>query len=206
MIIVSLQQGTGFNVSLQGGTDTPIVHFFASTYLSTSSTTVELGWVVENATYVEIDNGVGQVDTVCGTTTVSVNQTTTYNIEAHNSDGITNDSLQIVISPFATVEDDGTTTKLSQGDSYTCTKDLQGWFYFEDGESDVTIDVNSFTAGTYTGVADSNNVGSLTYEVDSGSGFNTVSFNFSVSVGDRLKITRSTTSGTGYVYIEGEYT
>lgn len=204
-MIITKQSGSGFRVSLQGGSNTPNISFNASSCLLPSPANVELTWVIENATYVEIDNGVGAVDNVCGSTVVSVNQTTTFNIEAHNSDGITTDSLQVVVEPFATVEDGGTTTELEEGDTYTCTKDLQGRFYFEDTETEVEIEIDSFTVGTYTGVADSNNVGTLTYEVDDGSGYSTVSFDFSVTVGDKLKITRSVSSGMGYVFIEGEY-
>jgi len=203
-MIVKLATAKEFNVNLKQSGNTPTVYFGAEVTTLNAPGTINLIWYVLNATSVSIDNNIGSVYD-CGFQNVTVDQTTTYNLTASNINGDTTKSLKIAVKPFAEVNDDGTTTQLDEGDTYTCDKRLEGGYYFDSGQSQVEIEVDSFRSGTYTRVNDSNNVGSLTYEIDSGSGYSSVNFNFTLNVGDKFRIIRSSTTYVGYVILEGTY-
>jgi len=66
----------------------PLIDSFTSNLPEVQSgSNVELSWVVRNAVSVEIDNGVGVIDPMSGTTTVTVPASTTYTLTATNPNG-----------------------------------------------------------------------------------------------------------------------
>jgi hypothetical protein len=75
-----------------------IVKFAASPLSIASGSSSTLLWVVENATSVTIDNGVGSVD-VAGTATVSPTTTTTYTLTAKNNFGQATAQATVTVVP-----------------------------------------------------------------------------------------------------------
>lgn len=77
----------------------PVIDSFTSNFSAVQAGTMaELSWVVRNATSVEIDNGVGAVDPVSGTATVTVAAETTYTLTATNMDGVVSAEVTIGVS------------------------------------------------------------------------------------------------------------
>jgi len=77
----------------------PIIDSFTSNFSEVQvGTAAELSWEVRNATSVEIDNGVGVVDPVSGTTTVTVAAETTYTLTATNMDGAVSAEVTVGVS------------------------------------------------------------------------------------------------------------
>ncbi len=78
----------------------PVISSFSADppgiYLGNSST---LSWVVEGATYVGVDQGVGGVDPV-GTAVVSPRESTLYKLVASNSGGSVTANLTVNVIPF----------------------------------------------------------------------------------------------------------
>ena len=58
---------------------------------------LSLSWEVTNGTTVEIDNGVGVVDAISGSVTVSVTEDTTFTLSATNSQGTVTEEVSVTV-------------------------------------------------------------------------------------------------------------
>lgn len=107
------------------------------------------------------------------------------------------------------VTDDGTTIALTSGETYTCAKKQEILVQFKAGDDKAVITFTAFNAGTFTGESKDGNIGSTSYELDTGGGYSSLNFpssDFSGSDGDKLRITRGDTANDGDLTLEGTHT
>lgn len=100
---------------------------------------------------------------------------------------------------YATVIDGALRSEVAAGSSYSCERYLK--VFFDAGDISVTLTADADSIGTYTAATDDGSSGTISYEIDTGGGFGSVSLPFTLTVGDDLKITRTVTTATGFVRI-----
>lgn len=100
---------------------------------------------------------------------------------------------------YAIVIDGSLQTTVNAGSSYVCDRFLK--VYFGAAESDVTFTADADTFGVYTSATQDGSSGTISYEIDTGSGFGSVTLPFTLNIGDDLKVSRTTFTSDGFVRI-----
>lgn len=98
---------------------------------------------------------------------------------------------------YATILDNGTYVEVSAGNSYVCSDILK--IYFDSGEATVDADIDADSAGTFSTASTDGSSGTISYSVDTGGGFSTVTLPFTLNNGDTLRVTRTSTGSAGFV-------
>lgn len=121
------------------------------------------------------------------------------------------DATDGVVCPSVAVDDQGSVTDVPSGGSYTCTvvvQDIVLNFPFENIGDDQTgtATITSFTAGTYTSIADDGASGTITVSVNGGGfvAFSTLNPLILVDT-DTVVFKRTITTAIGFVNLTGTY-
>lgn len=116
------------------------------------------------------------------------------------SDQFENRACSAPDSPdYATVIDNGVSTEVPAGESYTCSDILK--VYFDSGDASVDVDIDADNANTYTAATQDGSSGTISYSLDTGGGFGSVSLPFTLNSGDVLRVARTGTGAAGFVKI-----
>jgi len=99
-------------VNVTTGTAPKIIKFTAAPMTITAGQSSTLLWLVDNATKITIDNGIGDVD-AANTRDVTPAATTTYTITASNSFGSVQAQLTITVNPPPVVVPDAKITSFT---------------------------------------------------------------------------------------------
>lgn len=89
-----------------------------------------------------------------------------------------------------------------QGDAQSISMILYLLLEFAAGQSEAEMVITENSAGQFNSYGDSN-AGTVTFEIDTGSGYAAATLPFALADGDSLKATRTDTGSAGYVELSG---
>lgn len=157
--------------------------------------------------YVQYENGTQVGSSVGGIWTIpnpSATLDSSVYINSTYFDNVTYDSSYNVVVKNAA----GTAVGSKIGSEWivpTATSDIVLKFYFQAGDDVSAVEtIDSFTAGTYTAIADDGSSGTITLDINSG-GFGSFVNPTTFVATDTIQVQRTTTTGAGYVTLTGTY-